>query len=300
MTDKNFDVIIIGGSYAGLAAAMALGRALRNVLVIDNGLPCNRQTPQSHNFITHDGRAPGVIAALAKQQVQQYPTIQFFDGLAISAEKTKTGFNVATADQTFSAAKLIFATGIRDLMPDIPGFSECWGISVIHCPYCHGYEVRNQKTGIFGNGDFGFELAKLISNWTKDVTLFTNGASTLTAEQTQKLQEHEIQIIEKEFEKLEHHNGHLQNIRFKDQTQMALTALYAPRPFEQHCNIPETLGCALTDEGYLQTDAFQKTTVDGVYACGDNTNKLRTLANAVATGTTAGMILNKELINTNF
>lgn len=189
MENKNFDVIIIGGSYSGLAAAMALGRALVSVLVIDSGKPCNRQTPHSHNFLTQDGKEPADIAAIGKQQVALYDTVQFFDGLAISGQRTSNGlFEIQTASgEIFWADKLIFATGIKDIMPDVEGFVDCWGISVLHCPYCHGYEVRDQPTGILGSGENGYELAKLISNWTKDLTLFTEGKSKLTPEQIEKL-----------------------------------------------------------------------------------------------------------------
>src|SRR3990170_4746146 len=196
MQSKNFDVIIIGGSYSGLAAGMALGRALRQVMIIDSGKPCNRQTPHSHNFLTQDGKTPKEIATLAKQQVERYDTIVFFNGLAINGVKTENGFTVQTdSGQTFSAKKLIFATGIKDIMLNIDGYAECWGISVLHCPYCRGYEVRNQRTGILSNGEHGFEFSSLISNWTEDLTLFTNGASTLTAEQTTKIQRHHIKIV---------------------------------------------------------------------------------------------------------
>src|SRR5688500_15047914 len=145
MTDKTkFDVIIVGGSYSGLAAGMALGRALRKVLIIDSGKPCNRYTPHSHNFITHDGKPPGEIGALARQQVEKYNTVKFFNAIALKSENKGNLFHIsAGSNAIFSAKKLIFATGIRDLMTDIAGFEECWGKSVIHCPYCHGYEVRN-------------------------------------------------------------------------------------------------------------------------------------------------------------
>jgi thioredoxin reductase len=298
MTNNNsFDVIIVGGSYSGLAAGMALGRALKKVLIIDGGKPCNRQTPYSHNFITHDGDTPTEIAALANLQVRNYNTIKFFDGLATSGAKTENGFEISVASgETFTAKKLIFATGIRDVMPDIEGFAACWGISVLHCPYCHGYEVRHEKTGLLGNGDFGFDLAKLISNWTNDLTLFTNGTSTLTVEQIAKLEKHQIKIIEKKIERFEHNNGHLKKVIFQDGTTSNLTAMYAPTTFEQHCKIPESLGCELTDEGYIKIDTFQETTVKGVYACGDNATRMRTVANAVAMGTSAGMTVSKKMI----
>lgn len=298
MKDRmHFDVIIVGGSYSGLAAGMSLGRALRQVLIIDDGKPCNRQTPHSHNFLTRDGQTPLEIAAIAREQVEKYDTVRFFHGLATKGTKTENGFEIQTASgETFGATKLIFATGIRDMMPDLSGYAQCWGISVLHCPYCHGYEVRNERTGILGNGEYAFEFSSLISNWTSDLTLFTNGWATLTREQTTKIESHHIKIIETEIEKLEHTDGHLQRIIFKDGTSTPVKALYARSPFEQHCSIPETLGCELTDEGYIRTDAFQKTTVPGVFACGDNTTRIRTVANAVAMGTSAGMMANKEIV----
>jgi len=289
-------VIIIGGSYSGLAAGMALGRALKQVLIIDSGKPCNKQTPHSHNFLTQDGKSPTEIATLAKRQVEQYNTVEFFSGVAIKGIKTENGFEVQVASaETFCAGKLIFATGIRDILPDMDGFAACWGISVLHCPYCHGYEVRNEKTGILGNGQFSFEFCLFILNWTKDLTLFTNGTSTLTNEQTEKLEKLRIKIVEKEVDRLEHTNGYLENIIFRDGTKSFIKAIYAPSPFEQHCQIPEALGCELTEEGYIKIDTFHKTTIDGIFSCGDNVTRTRTIANAVATGTTTGMMVNKEI-----
>lgn len=295
--NKQFDVVIVGGSYSGLAAGMALGRALKKVLIIDDGKPCNRQTPFSHNFLTNDGKSPTVIASSANLQVRRYETVKFFNGLATSGFKTEDSFEILVASgETFAAKKLIFATGISDVLPDIDGLAACWGISVIHCPYCHGYEVRNEKTGILANGDYAYDFSGLISNWTKDLTLFTNGTSTLTAEQTRRLENHEIRIVEKEIETLIHTNGHLQNIIFRDGSKYSLKALYAPVSFEQHCHIPKYLGCELTDEGYIKVDPFQETTVEGLFACGDNATKMRTVANAVAMGTTAGMTASKKMI----
>src|SRR5690606_6417691 len=217
MTDnKNFDVIIIGGSYAGLSSAMALGRALRNVLIIDSGLPCNRQTPHSHNFITQDGVKPSEIAEKAKTQVLKYETVKFHNDLAISGKKTENGFVISTKKgEIFTAKHLVFATGVKDIMPDIKGFSECWGTTVIHCPYCHGYEVKSEKTGILANGNFAFHYAQLIRNWTKELTIFTNGKSTLNQEQTDIISKHNIPIIEKEIAQLKHENGYLKQVVFK-------------------------------------------------------------------------------------
>lgn len=300
-TLSQFDIIIVGGSYSGLASAMALGRSLRKVLVIDSGNPCNKQTPHSHNFLGQDGKTPDEITTLAKLQMEKYDTVYSFNGLATRGTKTTKGFVIeTTSGDKFSARKLIFATGIKDIMPKIKNFSECWGISVLHCPYCHGYEVKNTKTGIVGNGDYGFKFSKLISNWTKDLTLFTNGKSSLTNEQTIALKKHQIKIAENEIEALEHTNGYVQNIIFKDKSKTAIKAIYTQMPFKQHCLIPEQLGCELTDTGYLKTDKSQKTTVQDIYACGDNTTKMRTIANAVYMGTNAGMMINKEFVFENF
>ncbi|HEY6902009.1 MAG TPA: NAD(P)/FAD-dependent oxidoreductase [Puia sp.] len=319
MTDS-FDVIIIGGSYAGLAAGMALGRALRRVLVIDSGEPCNRFTPYSHNFITQDGKAPGEIGALAREQVGRYGTVRLVEDWVSGAEgrfagggflagglaggglvSGRGGFAVRTASgSVFGARKLVFATGIRDILPPIEGFDACWGISVLHCPYCHGYEMWNEQTGILSNGEEGFDLSRLISNWTSDLTLYTNGVPTLKDEQREKLGQKGISIVEKEVDSLEHCNGHLQHIIFKDGTKASVRALYSRRPFEQHCPVPAVLGCELTMEGYIQIDGSQMTTVPGVYACGDNSSRIRTVANAVATGTLTGMMINRELILEDF
>ena len=195
--EESFEVIIVGGSYAGLSAAMALGRSLRRVLIIDGGNPCNAQTPHSHNMITLDGVPPAEITAKAKAQVLNYETVEWKEGIAVTGRTEGEGFTVGLASgETFHARKLLFAAGLKDLMPAIEGFAECWGISVLHCPYCHGYEVANKPIGVLGNGDGGFELARLISNWSKNLTLYTNGLSTLGAEQTEKLRHHNIEIVE--------------------------------------------------------------------------------------------------------
>lgn len=301
MTNKIYDAIIIGGSYSGLAAGMALGRALRNVLIIDSGKPRNAQTPHSHNFITQDGETPQAIASKAREQVAQYKTVAFYSGLAVGAEKRDSGFTITTENgETFDAKKLVFATGVKDIMPEIKGARACWGVSMIHCPYCHGYEVRNEKTGILANGEMAFEFSKLILNWTKELTIFTNGKSTLTAAQSSKLKEHGIGVNEQEIEAFEHTNGFMEEVHFKDGSTLKLKAMYAKLPFAQHSDLPEKLGCVMTEPGFIQVDPFQKTTVPGVYACGDNVTQMRSVANAVATGTLTGAMLNKELVDEEF
>jgi thioredoxin reductase len=299
--EKEYDVIIIGGSYAGLSAAMALGRSIRRVLIIDSGKPCNRQTPHSHNFITHDGEVPAIIAQKAKEQVLKYSTVRFTEGLAVSGERVGNKFQInLKSGQSFHAEKLLFATGVEDIMPAIDGFSECWGISVLHCPYCHGYEVRNKPTGIIANGDFAFELARLIHHWTKDLVVFTNGMSTLTSEQWRKIESHNIRVEETILEKINHKNGYVNSISLKGGKDIKVNAIYARPALVQHCTIPQELGCEVNEQNLLKVDAFHRTNVPGIYAAGDNTSMMRSVSLAVAGGGFAGAVINKEIIETMF
>lgn len=299
--NKTYDVIVIGGSYAGLSSAMALGRSLRNVLIIDNGKPCNIQTPYSHNFLTQDGKTPHEISTLAKNQVEKYETVKFYNGLATSGVKTENGFEITTkTGDKFTANKLIFATGIKDTMPDIKGFSECWGISVIHCPYCHGYEFRKKATGIFADGARGFHLASLVNNLSDNVTLLTNSKADFNDEQIGKLKKHNIEIIETTIAEVEHKNGNIKQVIFSDGTKKSFDALYASLPFTQHSDIPVSLGCELNEQGYIKVDFMQKTSVPNIYACGDNSIMMRSVANAVSSGNIAGAVANGELVHEQF
>lgn len=299
--NRNFDVIIIGGSYAGLSAGMALGRSLREVLIVDSGLPCNRSTPHSHNFLTRDGERPALISEKAKAEVLAYDTVTFLNERAVSATQTAKGFEIITqAGEVFSGRKLIFATGIKDILPEIKGFEECWGISVIHCPYCHGYEFRGQKTGIMANGDRAFHLVSLIRNLTPDPVILTSGPAMFSAEQSAVLKKHRIRIIEEEMGEIEHEEGHLREVIFKNGDRAGFKAVYAGLPFMQHSDIPELLGCELTEHGYIRVDAFQKTSVSGVYACGDNAGMVRSVAHAVAGGNMTGAMVNRELSEAEF
>lgn len=297
MNEVQYEVIIIGGSYSGLSAAMALGRSLRKTLVIDSGKPCNEQTPHSHNFLTQDGKTPKEIASLAKKQVKEYETVSFFHGEAINGEKTEKGFKIHTKNgETFSSKKIIIATGITDEIPNIEGFVECWGISLIHCPYCHGYEYKGKKTGIIANGDKAVHIASLVKNLTENVTIITRGEASFTAEQKEKLANNNIQIIESEISELKHRNGMIESVLFSDGKELNFDAVYAALPFHQHSEIPEQLGCEFTDFGHIKTDQFQKTNIPGVFVCGDNSSMMRSVSNAVMTGNVAGAMVNMELV----
>ncbi|MGB3466195.1 MAG: NAD(P)/FAD-dependent oxidoreductase, partial [Cyclobacteriaceae bacterium] len=249
---KKYEVIIVGGSYAGLSSAMALGRSLRSVLIVDSGQPCNRQTPYSHNFLTRDGQTPDDIAEIALSQVLNYDTVAHLQDKVASVTRSNSGFEVRTnAGKVLNGRKILFATGVKDIMPAIKGFAECWGISVLHCPYCHGYEVAGKALGIIANGDIAFDLCKLIRHWSDKLTLFTNGKSELTDDQYDMIGKLNIEIVEKEIAELKHTNGNLDRLTFTDGSETELAAVFARVGFEHHCDIPVQLGCKVTEQGYI-------------------------------------------------
>lgn len=298
---SNFDVIIIGGSYAGLSAAMALGRALRKTLVIDAGKPCNRQTPHSHNFLTQDGEPPHRIAEKAKKQVLEYDTVTFIEGEAISANKSENAFFVQlSSGKIYQAKKLILATGLIDIMPTIDGFEQCWGLSVIHCPYCHGYEVRGKKTGILASSEMAMHYAQLISNWTKDLVIFSDGPADFNQTQLDLLSQRNIVCIEKPINRINHQDGLLNEVVFHDGTIFPIEVIYSRPKFEQHSSIAKQLGSTFDEQGLIQVNMFQQTNVEGLFACGDSTTLMRSVANAVASGNMAGAAVNNQLIGDSF
>ncbi|MDO6435697.1 NAD(P)/FAD-dependent oxidoreductase [Flavitalea sp. BT771] len=220
---------------------------------------------------------------------------------AIGGKKVEDGFTITTlSGKEFHAKKLIFATGIKDTMPDIKGFAECWGISVVHCPYCHGYEFRGKNTAILANGARGVHLASMVNNLTDKLTLLTNTRADFTEDQTIKLKHLNIPIIETAVTEIEHKNGSVTSVIFSDGISRSFDVLYAALPFTQHSGIPASLGCERTDVGYIKVTPLQETSLDGVYACGDNSNMMRSVALAVSSGNVAGAVINGKLVEENF
>jgi thioredoxin reductase len=296
-----YDAVIIGGSYAGLSAAMTLGRSRRHVLVIDDNNPCNRQTPHSHNLITHDGERPAEIRRKALEQVMRYDTVTFYEGTAIAVNNHTSFFKTITsAGETVSSKKIIFTTGMKDIMPSIQGFAECWGISVLHCPYCHGYEVKDMPLGVIANEKMAYEYCRMIHHWSKDVKLFTNGRSLLAPEQTASLKLHGIEIIEEEITELQQVDGQLKQLIVKTGKAYPLNAAFAKAPLTQHCTIPEQLGCELNEQGLLKVNDFQQTNIHGIFAAGDNCTMFRSVGGAIAAGIKAGAMTNHQLIEEEF
>ena len=292
-----YDVVIVGGSVAGLSAALVLGRSLRTVLVIDSGKPCNRQTPHSHSFMTRDGVPPSQLTAIAREQALAYPTVQYRNGRIDTLSKNDNGFSLLTDDNTtIKARRVLLATGLEDIMPPIDGFAECWAISVLHCPYCHGYEVRNQSLGVLVSGEHTVDYVGLIRHWSTKITFFTNGSGTITDEQRSLINRLDVPIIETPVSRLRHQNGLLSALELQDGNHIELTALFAPMPFRQHSDLAQQAGCALNPAGLINVNLFGQTNVAGLFAAGDNSSPMRQLAVASANGITAGAGINRELV----
>ncbi|WP_116106649.1 NAD(P)/FAD-dependent oxidoreductase [Lewinella sp. IMCC34191] len=296
--EHSYEVIIIGGSYAGLSAAMSLGRSLRRVLIIDGGEPCNKPAPATHNFITHDGADPAAVTERARQQVLAYDTVAFVSDKATGLKGSDGDFTVSTVSgESYQAAKILFATGLHDELPDIPGVAECWGKTVIHCPYCHGYEFRGQATGILMNTEHTVHMLQLIRNLTDGVTLFTNGPSVVKKEQVHDCG---AQLIEQPIECLVQQDGQLRAVRLLDGSEIGVAALYLHPFLSQKCPLPERIGCELADNGTLVVDEFSMTTVTGIYAAGDCITHMRMVSAATGSGGKAGAMVNHALVMERF
>jgi len=293
---KILDVIIIGGSYSGLSAALSLVRFRRKVLIIDHHQPCNRFSPLSHNFLTRDGELQTDLSKTAKDQVLSYPGVKLINAKAVAGKKDGDIFIITTnTGEQFKAKKLILATGVADEIPATKGFEECWGISIVHCPYCHGYELSGRKTGILGNGNLAYHLATLVYNFTSDLLIFTESKADFTEDQLLRLKGHDIPIIEVPVSEIRHKNGFISNIILEDSSQIDIQCLYTTLPFRQQSDIAQQLGCNFTDHGLIMIDDEQRTTIPGIFACGDNSSLMRSVSKAVYSGNLAGAIINAEL-----
>ncbi len=297
------DLIIIGGSFAGLSAALTVLRMRFNVLMVDSGLRCNQMITESHGFLAHDGDNPGELQERARSQLFKYPTFNFVPGKAISAKKNGPFFEVTLEDnQRFESRRILFATGKKDILPEIPGFVDCWGYSIQHCPFCHGYELRDKKLALLDNGPTLLTICSFLLKLTNSLTILTNGAACSLSEETkQMLLNHptaKVMIVEDEIQAIDHKDRQIHHITFKAEGRppLELDALYAPCPTVQHCTIPMELGCELVEPHQrLKIDQNFQTTVPGVYAAGDCESMIRQVSLAVASGAQAGGLIAMSL-----
>ncbi len=296
VNQSNYEVIIIGGSYAGLAAAMTLGRALRRVLIIDSGKPCNRYTPKAHNLPGFDGETPQFITDKILDQVKCYKTVEFLNGTVENINGKNNAFEVSTKSDTFSTKKILLATGVTDILPDIKGFKECWGKTAIHCPYCHGYEIAGLKIGIVAHGSSALSMAKLIRQWSTEIHILTNGHEDFEKAELQELHELGTRVITKELSEICSEDGQISKVIFTDETEESLDAIYVRVGVKQSNSLAKNLGCDFDSHDFIVVDDQNRTKIDGVFAAGDIMCIMRSLSVATASGTKSGIFINKELI----
>lgn len=290
------DVAIVGGGPAGLSAALVLARAGRRVAVIDSGKPRNAPSAGAHNVFTRDGTAPEELRAIGRRQAGAYGA-RFLNHAVEHVETGPKGLTLRLADGSVVAArKLLLATGVEDVLPDLPGFREAWGRTVVHCPYCHGHELRGLPTAILGSGNEAAELARLVTGWTDDVTLLTDGGEVDDDILGGELADHGVRVRTEPVAGLEVADDALEAVRLTSGERLPIQALYHRPPHRPRGSLVKRLGLALTEAGLVEVDAMGRTNVPGIHAAGDVVTPMQMIASAVASGTIAAAVLNHELV----
>lgn len=290
-----YDVIIIGGSYAGLAAALPLARARRKVLVIDAGQRRNRFATHSHGFLTQDGTPAAEIAAVARAQILTYETVEWLDASATDARQIEDGFAVEIEGGAARRAKrLILASGVVDTLPEVPGLAERWGRQVFHCPYCHGYELQQGRIGVLATSELAMHQALLLPDW-GPTTLLLNDSFTPDAQQLAQLQARGVHVEEGAVREIAGHADAL----FEDGRVLAFDGLFTAPQSRVDSPVARALGCEISAGpmgAVIQTDALKATTVAHVFACGDAARFGGSVPLAVGDGTMAGLAAHRSLV----
>jgi thioredoxin reductase len=290
------DVIVIGGSFAGLSAAMQLARARQNVLLIDAGEPRNRFAVASHGFLGQDGRAPKAIVREAMCQLLAYPSVAVLAGEALSATSCDGHFVVTMANGPEQRARrLVLATGVTDTLP---GMTERWGATVLHCPYCHGYEVRDRALGIIANNPMSAHQALLIPDW-GPATYFMQGIYEPNADEAALLVKRGVAIERTPVVALIGEPPGLQAVELADGRRIDISAVFTAPTTRPTSPIAETLGCAM-EEGptgpFVTVDSWGLTSIPRVYAAGDATSPMHNATIASASGVLAGIAAHQSLV----
>lgn len=292
------DVIIIGGSFAGLAAATQLGRARRRVAVIDTGLPRNRFSPAAHGVLGHDGRPPAQLLGEALGQLERYRTVRVLQAKAIGAHAEGDGFAVTLADgRHLQARQLILAYGLHDQLPALPGLQQRWGRSVLHCPYCHGFELDQQPIGVLGGHERAFHMGMLLPDW-GPTTLFTEGVLPSEAEQ-QALAARGTRIEHARVATLLGPAPALQGVVLDDGRQIPLAGLFVAPQLRPNSDLAQQLGCAMDMQPMsesIRVDAMQATSVPGVYAAGDLAQPMGNVTLSMAAGVRAAAAVHAAML----
>ncbi|PWW01849.1 thioredoxin reductase [Hoeflea marina] len=290
------EVVIIGGSYAGLSAALQLGRARRRVVVVDAGLRRNRFAANSHGFLGQDGRAPGDIAAFGRAELARYATVEFVEGEVVRAGGGFNDFTVDLADGTrHRARRLILAAGMTDILPQIPGLAERWGRSVFICPYCDGYELEQAPIGVIATGPHSFHHAMMLPDW-GPTTYFTNGAHAPDAAERAELERRNVTVEPTPVTAIE---GERADVVLADGRRLGFRGLFTAGRIAMSSPVAGELGCELQDGPlgrFVKIGPRGDTSVAGVFACGDIARGAGSVALAVGDGNIAGSAAHASLI----
>jgi thioredoxin reductase len=290
-----YDVIVIGGGPAGLSAALVLARCRRQVLVCDAGQPRNARSQALNGYLTRDGVPPLSFLQLAREELRRYD-IEPVATIVTDVASTKEGFRVTLDNgRVVESHTVLVATGVRDKVPEIPGVEESYGISVHHCPYCDGWEVRDRAIVVLGSGASAAGLALSLKTWSKRVTICSNGRGRVQARHRQQLAEQHIALHERRIERVEHEEGRVQRIVFDAGDPLPCDAIFFTTGQEPQCDIPQRLGCEITRKGAVKTDLLGKTCVPGLYVAGDASRDVQFVIVAAAEGAKAAVAINKAL-----
>lgn len=295
------DVVIVGGSSAGLSAALVLGRSLRDVIVIDDQKPCNRFSRASHGFLTRDGTSPSELMQIAYEQLKRYSSVTLKTATVLQVEKNNAGFEIVSSDASkLQARTVLLATGLHDELPPLDDIEGLWGKSVFHCPYCDGYEVREKAIAVYGVDETALHQVMMLRNWTDNLTLCAADGWKLTVAQRERLTRFGIQVVEQPIAALESAGTQIQAVRFVDGTSLGCDALFIRPKMTQRTTFAHDLGCQVDEHNVVQVDLRGRTSTEGVYAAGDISSPMRSVAIAVAQGAAAAYGINADLIDRDF
>jgi thioredoxin reductase len=297
---NEFDVVVVGGGAAGLSAALVLTRARRRVAVVDSGQPRNAPAAHMHGFLGSDGLPPAQLLAAGRDEVAGYGG-HLISGIATSitscAGTSAGGCFVVTVEdgRALRTRRVLVTTGLRDEVPDIPGVRERWGRDLLHCPYCHGYEVRDQPVGVLGGNPEAVDHAQLVGQWSNDVVLFTN-AATPTDDERQQLVARAIGVIDAPVARLVVEDDRLAGVELDSGQIVPRAAVFVRPRFVPNDDLLTGLGCARHDNGWVRADTAGRTSIPGVWAAGNAVNPRAQVITAAGEGSAAAIDINNDLV----